>query len=89
MSLGNSEVKSICRPVVGCTNPYSGRAYINKEIIPVQSGSYLFSHEDYRKENVGGELFLKIANLHPTRNCYFRHFSNGYRIVSCPEVYPF
>ena len=61
--------------VVGCTNPYSGRAYINKEIIPVQSGSYLFSHEVYRKENVGGELFLKIANLHPTRNCYFSGIS--------------
>ena len=61
--------------VVGCTNPYSGRAYIKKEIVPIQNGSYLFSHEDYRKENVGGELFLKIANLHPNRNCYFSGIS--------------
>ena len=61
--------------VVGCTNPYSGRAYINKEIIPIQSASYLYSHEDYRKENVGGDLFLQVANLHPTRNCLYSGIS--------------
>lgn len=61
--------------VVGCTNPYSGRIFINKEILPVQSGSYLFSHEDYRKENVGGELFMRIATLHPSKNCYFSGIS--------------
>ncbi|NCB96918.1 MAG: hypothetical protein EOM36_00955 [Bacteroidia bacterium] len=61
--------------VVGCTNPYSGRVRIDGEILPCQSGSTLFSHEDYRKENVGGELFLMIANLHPSRNCYFSGIS--------------
>lgn len=61
--------------VVGCTNPYSGRVRIDKELIPVQNGSYLFSHEDYRKENIGGELFLKIANLHSSKNCYFSGIS--------------
>ena len=61
--------------VVGCTNPYSGRVYLNKKIISVQCGSYLFSHEDYRKENVGGDLFMKIANLHPDKNCYFSGIS--------------
>lgn len=61
--------------VVGCTNPYSGRIYIDREVMPVQNGSYLFSHEDYRKDNVGGELFLKLANLHHTNNCYFSGIS--------------
>lgn len=61
--------------VVGCTNPYSGRIYIDKEVLPTQSGSYLFSHEDYRKDNVGGELFLRIANLPPSKNCFFSGIS--------------
>lgn len=57
--------------VVGATNPFSGRLLINGEVIGCQNGSYLFSHEDYRKDNIGGELFLRITNLHPTKNCFF------------------
>lgn len=57
--------------VVGATNPFSGRLLINGEAIPCQNGSYLYSHDDYRKDNVGGELFLRITNLHPTKNCFF------------------
>lgn len=57
--------------VVGCTNPFSGRLLLNGEEVACQNGSTLFSHEDYRKDNVGGELFLRITNLHPTKNCFF------------------
>lgn len=62
--------------VVGCTNPYSGRVKIDDKVIPVQNGSYLFSHEDYRKDNIGGDLFLRITNLHPDRNCFFSGISH-------------
>ena len=41
--------------VVGATNPFSGRLLINGEVVPCQNGSYLYSHDDYRKYNVGGE----------------------------------
>lgn len=54
--------------VVGVTNPFLGRLLINGDIVPVQNGSNLFSHEDYRKVNVGGELFLKSTKLHPSGN---------------------
>ena len=57
--------------VVGATNPFSGRLLINGEVVGCQNGSYLYSHEDYRKDNIGGELFLRITNLHPTKNCFF------------------
>lgn len=57
--------------VVGATNPFSGRLLLKGEIVPCQNGSYLYSHDDYRKDNVGGELFLRITNLHPTNNCFF------------------
>ena len=57
--------------VVGATNPFSGRLIINGEVVSCQNGSYLYSHDDYRKDNVGGELFLRITNLHPTKNCFF------------------
>lgn len=57
--------------VVGATNPFSGRLLINGEVVPCQNGSYLYSHNDYRKDNVGGELFLRITNLHLTKNCFF------------------
>lgn len=62
--------------VVGCTNPFSGRVKIDGNIIEVQQGSYLYSHEDYRKDNVGGDLFVKISNLHPTKNSYFSGISH-------------
>lgn len=57
--------------VVGATNPFSGRLLINGEVVGCQNGSYLYSHDNYRKDNVGGELFLRITNLHPTKNCFF------------------
>lgn len=56
--------------VVGATNPFSGRLLINDEVVPCQNGSYLFSHEDYRKDNVGGELLYRILTLHPTKNSF-------------------
>lgn len=61
--------------VVGCTNSFSNRLLINGEVVPCQSGSYLFSHEDYRKDNVGGEIFYRQTNQHPTKNCCFAGIS--------------
>lgn len=61
--------------VVGCTNPFSGRLLLNGEEVTCQNGSTLFSHEDYRKENVGGELFVRISTLHPTKNSFFAGIS--------------
>ena len=57
--------------VVGATNPFSGRLLINGEIVGCQNGSYLYSHDDYRKDNVGGELFVMATNLHITRNNFY------------------
>lgn len=54
--------------VIGVTNPFPGRLLINGETVPAQNGSNLFSHEDYRKMNIGGELFLKSTKLHPSGN---------------------
>ena len=54
--------------VVGVTNPFLGRLLINGETVTVQNGSNLFSHEDYRKVNVGGDLFMKSTKLHPSGN---------------------
>lgn len=69
--------------VVGCTNAFSGRVRMDSEVLPVQNGSYLFSHEDYRKENVGGELFMRISSLQP--RIYFAgisHMAMGlYRVL--------
>lgn len=61
--------------VVGVTNPFPGRLLINGEIVGTQNGSTLFSHEDYRKENVGGELFLMSTKLHPTGNNFYAGIS--------------
>ncbi len=62
--------------VIGCTNPYSGRIKIDGEISIVQNGSYLFAHEGYRKENIGGELFMTISSIHPSKKCYFSGISH-------------
>lgn len=61
--------------VVGCTNPFPGRLLINGDVVGTQNGSTLFSHEDYRKENVGGELFFMISKLHPTGNNFYTGIS--------------
>lgn len=61
--------------VVGATNPFSGRLYINGEVVPTLNGSYLFSHEDYRKDNIGGSLFLRETKLHPSGNTFFAGIS--------------
>lgn len=61
--------------VIGACNPFSGRLRINDEVVLVQNGSYLYSHEDYRKDNVGGELFFRITNLHPTKNNFYAGIS--------------
>ena len=56
--------------VVGATNPFSGRLLIKGEAVPCQNGSYLYSHKNYRKDNVGGELLYRILTLHPTKNSF-------------------
>ena len=61
--------------VIGGTNPFSGRLRLNGEVVYTQQGSYLFSHEDYRKDNVGGILFLRETHLHPTGNTLFAGIS--------------
>ena len=61
--------------VVGATNPFSGRLLMNGEIVPCQNGSTLFSLENYRKENVGGDLFMQISNLHPMKNNFYSGIS--------------
>lgn len=57
--------------VVGCVNTFTGRMTIDGEVYSAQNASYLYSHEDYRKENVGGDIFLKMSRLHPLKNYYF------------------
>lgn len=61
--------------VVGATNLFTGRLRLNGEVVQTQSGSYLFSHEDYRKDNVGGELFLMATNLHISKNNFYAGLS--------------
>lgn len=61
--------------VVGACNPFSGRMISKGKTMSVQNGSYLFAHEDYRKENVGGELFMRIAQLHPNKDNLFAGIS--------------
>lgn len=63
------------KTVVGATNPYPGRLYVKGEIVPILNGSYLFAHENYRKDNVGGELFYRETNLHPLKNTLFAGIS--------------
>ena len=61
--------------VVGATNAFSGRFCKDGEIAITQSGSYLYSHEDYRKENIGAELFYRLSKLHPSGNNLFAGIS--------------
>ena len=61
--------------VVGATNPFSGRLLINGEIVPCQNDSYLFTHKNYRKDSIGGELFMILTKLHPSKNNYYAGIS--------------
>ena len=61
--------------VVGCINAFRSRVKINDEIHSVQTGSFLYASEKYRKENVGGELFFRLTNLHPQKNNYYAGIS--------------
>ena len=63
------------KKIVGCVNAFQSRLKINNEIISVQTGSSLFSSEQYRKENVGGELFYRLTNLHPQKNNFYAGIS--------------
>lgn len=63
------------KKIVGCVNAFQSRLKINDEIISVQTGSGLFSSEQYRKENVGGELFYRLTNLHPQKNNFYAGIS--------------
>lgn len=61
--------------VIGCINPFPGRLLMDGEVVPCQNGSSLFSHENYRKENVGGDLFLRLTTLKSPQNGYFAGIS--------------
>lgn len=61
--------------VVGTVNPFSGRLLLDDEVIKCQNASYLYAHDDYRKDNVGGELFLKLTTLNTLQNGYFAGIS--------------
>ena len=63
------------KKIVGCVNAFQSRLKINDEIISVQTGSSLFSSEQYRKENVGGELFFRLTNLHSQKNNFYAGIS--------------
>lgn len=61
--------------VVGCTNPFSGRLLLDGQVVLCQNGSTLFSHESYRKDNIGGDLFMQISVLHPLKNNFYAGIS--------------
>lgn len=61
--------------VVGCINAFMTRVSINNKVHLVQTGSYLYASEKYRKENVGGELFFRLTNLHPQKKNYYAGIS--------------
>ncbi len=61
--------------VVGTVNPFSGRLLMNGEILKCQNASYLYAHEDYRKYNVGGDLFFLMSSLQSPHNGYFAGIS--------------
>lgn len=61
--------------VVGTVNPFSGRLLMDNEVVKCQNASYLYAHEDYRKDNVGGELFFQLTTLNNPQNGYFAGIS--------------
>lgn len=61
--------------VIGATNPFPGRMLLNGETVQTLNGSYLYAHEDYRKDNIGGELFFRESRLHPSGNTLFAGIS--------------
>lgn len=61
--------------VVGTINPFSGRLLMDNDVIKCQNASYLYAHEDYRKDNVGGELFFQLTTLNNPQNGYFAGIS--------------
>lgn len=63
------------KKVVGCINAFQSKLKIGNEIVSVQTGSYLYSSEQYRKENVGGELFFRLTNLHSQKNNFYAGIS--------------
>lgn len=61
--------------VVGTVNPFPGRLLIEGDTVECQNGSNLFSHEDYRKDNVGAELFMRLTTLKVRQDGYFAGIS--------------
>lgn len=61
--------------VVGTVNPFSGRLLMDKEVIKCQNASFLYAHEDYRKDNVGGDLFFQLTTLNNPQDGYFAGIS--------------
>lgn len=61
--------------VIGTVNPFSGRLLLDGEIVKCQNGSNLFAHEHYRKDSVGGDLFIRLTNLKTPQNGYFAGIS--------------
>lgn len=51
---------------IGCC--FTNQIIANGDIIPVQSGSYLFVEEEYRKYVIGIELLMHYQKLHPSKN---------------------
>lgn len=55
--------------IVGGVNCFTTRLYENGMVKEIQSGSHLFVSEEYRKQDVGADLFMNFTFLHPSQNC--------------------
>lgn len=55
--------------VVGGVNCFTTRLSMDGEVSEIQSGSHLYVEEEYRKLDVGADLFMKFTFLHPSQCC--------------------
>lgn len=55
--------------VVGVVNCFSSQLLLRGKKVPVQAGSYLYVHKDFRKYAIGGDLMMQYKSLHSSGNC--------------------
>ena len=54
--------------VIGVNHSFGLELYINREVVPVMGGSYMYSLEEYRKHAIGAELFQRGLANHKDRH---------------------
>lgn len=55
--------------IVGGVNCFTTRLFVDGIVSEIQSGSHLYVDEEYRKLDVGADLFMNFTFMHPSQCC--------------------